>query len=173
MDGKERMGGVMASDQNPPRSRGGGGAADGGGAVPGITLNKRKQSLRKRSVDEARALRRTMSLPEVLLWRELKGAKLGASFRKQHPIGPYKADFCCTACKFVVEVDGMAHDNLAQVEHDAKRNAYIRLQGFSILRVAASDVLRDLGAVVEGIVAALPPLHHPAGGSPPRERGGF
>ena len=42
----------------------------------------------------ARTLREAMSLPEVLLWKALKGGKLdGLHFRKQHPQGAYVLDF--------------------------------------------------------------------------------
>ncbi|MCW1427695.1 DUF559 domain-containing protein [Novosphingobium sp. JCM 18896] len=37
----------------------------------------------------ARRLRRALSLPEGLLWRELKGRSQGVKLRKQHPVGPY------------------------------------------------------------------------------------
>ncbi len=46
----------------------------------------------------ARALRRDMTLPEIVLWRELKARKLdGLQFRKQHPVGAYVLDFYCSA----------------------------------------------------------------------------
>ena len=48
----------------------------------------------------AKVLRRRMSLPEVLLWQELKKSAGGAAqFRKQHPFGAFVLDFCCArAC---------------------------------------------------------------------------
>lgn len=103
-----------------------------------------------------------MSLPEVLLWREIKGAKLGVSFRKQHPIGVYKADFCCTEHRLVVEVDGMAHGMGDTAKHDAKRDAFLQSKGYSIMRIPALDVLNRLEFVLEAIKAALPPLHRSA-----------
>ena len=30
-------------------------------------------------------------------------------FRRQHPIGPYVADFCCVERRLVVELDGGQH----------------------------------------------------------------
>lgn len=46
----------------------------------------------------ARALRGKMTLPEVLLWKALKGRQLnGLHFRRQHPLGPYVLDFYCDA----------------------------------------------------------------------------
>jgi len=42
----------------------------------------------------AKSLRRSLSLPEVLLWQELKKSAGGRlQFRKQHPFGPYVLDF--------------------------------------------------------------------------------
>jgi very-short-patch-repair endonuclease len=129
--------------------------ADGGGAA-----RKQKQSLRRREVYEARTLRKTMTLPEVLLWREIKGNKLGVGFRKQHPIGDYKADFCYAAGKLVIEVDGFAHDTGDVATRDERRNAFMREEGYTVLRVPARDVLEDLGLVLDRIRLALAPLHH-------------
>src|SRR3954469_10158826 len=59
----------------------------------------------------ARALRRAMTLPEVLLWQALRGGQVGGlRFRRQHPIGHYVLDFYCPALRLAVEVDGAAHD---------------------------------------------------------------
>nr|WP_324255282.1 DUF559 domain-containing protein [Sphingomonas sp. PL-96] len=57
----------------------------------------------------ARKFRREMSLPEVLLWRELRARPAGLRFRRQHPAGPYVLDFFCSAQRLAVEVDGDAH----------------------------------------------------------------
>ena len=49
-----------------------------------------------------------MSLPEVLLWKAIKGRQLrGLQFRRQHPLGPYILDFYCGAEKLAVEVDAV------------------------------------------------------------------
>ncbi|MGH6925009.1 MAG: DUF559 domain-containing protein, partial [Propylenella sp.] len=38
----------------------------------------------------ARALRKRMTLPEVVLWQTLRAGRVGGlRFRRQHPIGPY------------------------------------------------------------------------------------
>jgi very-short-patch-repair endonuclease len=51
-----------------------------------------------------------MSKPEIHLWCRLRaGALDGLDFRKQHPIGPFIADFFCGAAKLAVEVDGSQH----------------------------------------------------------------
>jgi very-short-patch-repair endonuclease len=102
-----------------------------------------------------------MSLPEVLLWQRLKGAPQGVKFRKQHPIGGYRADFYCARSRLVVEVDGMAHDMGDRPQRDAVRTDLLRQQGYQVLRIPAADVLKSADAVADAIVArAAHPLHH-------------
>ncbi|WP_299428357.1 endonuclease domain-containing protein [Sphingomonas bacterium] len=110
-----------------------------------------------------------MSLPEVLLWQRLKGSPQGIAFRKQHPIGGYRADFYCAAAKVVIEVDGIAHDMGDRPERDIQRTAWLEKQGYQILRVPAADVLKDADEAAQSIVSfAARPLHHPSDGPPPR-----
>jgi very-short-patch-repair endonuclease len=105
----------------------------------------------------ARRLRREMSLPEVILWRHLRGHHLaGLRFRRQHPIGPYILDFYCAEVSLCVEVDGYTHDNSAAVAHDEERTRWLDQQGIRVHRVLASDVLDRgrLEAVCKSIVLA-------------------
>ena len=128
-------------------------------------------NLRRSTVYTARKLRRTMSLPEVLLWQRLRGSPGGVSFRKQHPIDPYVVDFYCSSSRLVIEVDGEAQDRGDRPEHDERREASLRERGFRILRITAREVLRDPdGAAAVIVAAAASPLHHRAarGGPPPR-----
>ena len=53
----------------------------------------------------------------------------------------------------IVEVDGLAHD--FRVEGDAVRDAWLRGQGFVVVRVTAADVLRDVDGVVAGLVSLI------------------
>jgi very-short-patch-repair endonuclease len=102
----------------------------------------------------ARTLRREMTLPEVVLWGALRGGRLnGMRFRRQHPIGPYILDFYCPSTRLAVEIDGFAHDNPAQVEHDERRDAWLAARGVKIVRVAAADVLKD--HKLEGVLLAI------------------
>ncbi|WP_293992401.1 DUF559 domain-containing protein [Sphingomonas sp.] len=127
------------------------------------------RSLRRPDVYEARRARREMSLPEVLLWQRLKGSPQGVAFRKQHPIGGYRADFYCASAELVIEVDGMAHDMGNRPERDAERTAWLEAQGYRVLRIPAADLLRDADAAAQSIVSfAARPLHRPSDGPPPR-----
>ena len=116
----------------------------------------------------ARKLRREMTLPEVLLWQQLRRKGLSPKFRKQHPIGPYTADFYCAESRLVVEVDGEAHSRANQPKRDAARNAFMTQNGYAVLRIAAADVLRNMDAVTTAIrVHAARPPPHPLDGPPP------
>jgi very-short-patch-repair endonuclease len=101
----------------------------------------------------ARRLRRSLSLPEGLLWRELRGKPERLKFRKQHPLGVYVLDFYCARAKLAIEVDGVAHDMGDQPERDETRDAFIREQRIEILRVPAAEVLKSPEDVATGIVA--------------------
>ncbi|THD77307.1 MAG: endonuclease domain-containing protein [Phenylobacterium sp.] len=106
--------------------------------------------------DRAKALRRTMSLPEVLLWRALKGRQLrGLQFRRQHPLGPYILDFYCDAQKLAVEIDGDSHSFGDRPGHDARRDAWLLGQGIQTLRLSARLVLDDPGDAIRTIEAFL------------------
>ncbi|WP_240047580.1 endonuclease domain-containing protein [Sphingomonas panacisoli] len=108
-----------------------------------------------------------MSLPEVLLWQRLKGSPEGIAFRKQHPIGVYRADFYCAAAKLVIEVDGAAHDMGDRPERDVIRRERLEAEGYRVLRIPASDVLRNADEAAHTIVSfAANPLHHAFGAVP-------
>ena len=122
-------------------------------------------------VERGRKLRKGMSLPEVLLWNELRKRPSGLKFRRQHPAGYYVLDFFCAQAALCIEVDGAAHDAGDQPEFDARRSDWLSLHGITTLRINAADVLDNLGGVLEHIVdMALQrlPLHRRSDGPPPR-----
>jgi very-short-patch-repair endonuclease len=102
----------------------------------------------RRTSEFAKSLRRQMSLPEVLLWRELKrSAGTGPQFRKQHPFGPYVLDFYCSRARLCIEVDGCSHGTGDRAERDAGRDRYLESACVRVERIAASVVLQDPHAV--------------------------
>ena len=121
----------------------------------------------------ARALRRELSLPEVILWRQLRRQATGWKWRKQHPAGPYSLDFYCDAAKLCVEVDGEAHDRGQRPAKDARRDAWLATRGIVTLRIPAVEVLRNLEGVLAHVAetaqqrsAHLKSSPHRGGGSP-------
>ena len=105
-----------------------------------------------RNVARARQLRRQMSLPEVLLWQELR-QQSEFKFRRQHPLGPYVLDFYCAAARLCVEIDGIAHDMGSAPTRDATRDEWLRTQGVTVLRVPANEVLRSPTNAAEAILS--------------------
>jgi len=102
-----------------------------------------------------RLLRSNMTLAERRLWQRLRGKQLyGWKFRRQHPYGNYVLDFVCLDAKLVVEVDGGQH--LERRQDDEARDASLRAAGFQLLRFWNNQVMQELEAVIEVIVAALP-----------------
>ena len=112
--------------------------------------------MRKRGNDyaKARRLRRKMTLPEVLLWSEVRRRAGGVKFRRQHPVEDYVIDFYCAEAKLCIEVDGVIHDMGDQTEHDEKRAAVIAEHGIALLRIPARDVLRSPIEMAEAVVSA-------------------
>ena len=128
-----------------------------------------------KTVRRARQLRRTLTLPEIALWAQLRARPNGLKFRRQHPAGPYVLDFYCAEARLCIEVDGEAHGFAERAARDVRRDALLAEHGIATLRIPARDVLRDLDAVMTQVlnVAALClPLHPPAtpGGPPPRAK---
>lgn len=73
-------------------------------------------------------------------------------FRRQLPIGPYIADFVCLSAKVVIELDGSQH---AESARDLKRDAYLRTQGFRVLRIWNNDLFANPGVVLDAIWHSL------------------
>jgi len=126
----------------------------------------------------ARKLRSEMSLPEAILWRELRTRPSGFKFRRQHPAGSYVLDFYCASVRLAIEVDGFSHELAAVARKDAARSAFLRSQGVATLRVPAKAILGDKALAIARIVEVCRsrsqpkdeppvPLHHPADGPPP------
>jgi very-short-patch-repair endonuclease len=117
----------------------------------------------------ARKLRKAMSMPQVLLWQELRQRPNGMTFRQQHPVGPYEVDFCCLSAKLVVEIDGFAHETSNRPARDEIRARFLNDNGYEVIRVSAKRVLADAVGTAGAIVGCgAKPLHHPAAGPPAR-----
>ena len=99
------------------------------------------------TVKLARKLRSEMSVPERLLWRELRKRPGGFKFRRQHPAGQYVLDFYCASLRLAVEVDGWAHDSASTIAKDRTRSAYLRTQDIATTRIPAKAIQSDVEAV--------------------------
>jgi very-short-patch-repair endonuclease len=107
------------------------------------------------TLKRGRSLRKALTPQELGLWLRLKERQLkGFRFRKQHPVGPYILDFYCPQARLAVEIDGEVHNLPQQVEHDQRRDAWLREQGIETLRLSAS-LLKNPGQAAEYILSVL------------------
>jgi very-short-patch-repair endonuclease len=115
------------------------------------------------AIHRARELRNNLTDAERTLWRHLRLRQInGHKFRRQRPIGPYIVDFVCLEKRVVVEVDGGQHSE--QIPYDEKRDAWLRAEGFAVLRFWDHEVLTQLDSVKQSIWRAL---RNPLFDSPP------
>jgi very-short-patch-repair endonuclease len=102
----------------------------------------------------AKTLRKQMTDAERLLWKHLRNRQLvGCKFRRQHPIGPFIADFVCIEKRIIIEVDGSQH--IAECEKDTKRSDYLKEKGFRVLRFWNNEVLQENEAVLNAIILTV------------------
>jgi very-short-patch-repair endonuclease len=93
--------------------------------------------------ERARALRRNQTDAERRLWRRLRALKpLGFHFRRQVPVDRYIVDFMCYAARLIIELDGGQHAQGDGPRTDSNRDAYLRSQGFDVLRFWNNDVFK-------------------------------
>ena len=100
----------------------------------------------------ARHLRGVMTLPEKLLWKELR--RLDLHVRRRAPIGSYVVDFVSHAAALVIEIDGARHDFPEAQLHDLERTQWLVSQGYRVLRFRNDEVLADAPGVAEQIKVA-------------------
>jgi very-short-patch-repair endonuclease len=98
---------------------------------------------------------------ERRLWQILRAKRFaGYKFRWQVPIDFYIADFACFARRLIIELDGGQHADSAA---DKRRDAYLKAQGFRVLRIWNNDLFTNEDGVMTSILNALqpPPLPNP------------
>ncbi len=76
-----------------------------------------------------------------------------AKFRRQHPIGPYFADFCSIERRLVIELDGCQHADLSP--EDEKRTSFLKSRDYRALRFWSDQVLADVDEVLKAIDKSL------------------
>ncbi|MBI2380178.1 MAG: DUF559 domain-containing protein [Gammaproteobacteria bacterium] len=101
----------------------------------------------------AKSLRQNMTDAEQRLWRHLRAHRFnGEKFRRQQPLGPYVVDFVHFGSRVIVEADGGQHND---PDYDAIRDAWLKAQGYQVLRFWNNEVLLNTTAVLELILKAI------------------
>lgn len=97
--------------------------------------------------ERAREMRHRPTLSEQLLWSAMRGARLGVTSKRQRVLEPFIVDFLSPALKLIVEIDGDAY-HATRVKADA-RDRKLERAGYTVLRIPASIVERNLGRAIE------------------------
>lgn len=106
------------------------------------------------TTQNARSLRRNLTLPETKLWQAIRDRQMSdVRFRRQHPIGKYIADFAAHDKKLVIELDGGQHQD--QTDYDQARTMYLQSQGWRVLRFWNNDVLDNLDGVMATVIQTI------------------
>ena len=138
------------------------------GGVVRDTVNYRTLHFNSKLKQRARELRKAGSLPEALLWNEIKNKKLnGLDFDRQKIIGNYIVDFFCASKFLVIEVDDKTHD--FKIDYDLARDEYLKSLNLTVIHVSAKDVLKDPHGVYKWLSNHPGTSCHPSnGGELPR-----
>lgn len=108
------------------------------------------------SVRRAREGRKDQTSAETKLWSLLRNRRLiRRKFRRQHPIGPWVADFACPAIHLAIEVDGPSHDAPDQQAWDEMKTEYLRTSGWRVMRIKNADIYQAFGEVEARIIAEI------------------
>ncbi|WP_246693297.1 endonuclease domain-containing protein [Methylobacterium sp. WL2] len=104
----------------------------------------------------AKGQRRERTRAEDLFWQQVRAGRFhGLKFSRQVPIPPYIADFLCASARLIVELDGEPHETDARRRRDAQRDAWLKSQGFEVLRFPNDLVLSNLGLVLDRVGEAV------------------
>ena len=112
----------------------------------------RSRSRSKEAIEFARDQRQGANEFAWTVWQWLRNRSCHRQkFRREFPIGPYTADFCCVELKLIVEIDGEPHLTDEGWERDRIRDQFLRGLGYKILRVPGFEVTREDGNAHERI----------------------
>ena len=101
-------------------------------------------------------LRSNMTDAEKLLWSKVRRNQLkGYQFYRQRIIGNYIVDFYCPRANLIIELDGGQHYTEEGVNKDKSRDAYMKQEGYRVLRFSDKEVFENLHGITERIYEHL------------------
>jgi very-short-patch-repair endonuclease len=95
------------------------------------------------------ALRNGQTDAERLVWKQL--SRYRPRFTRQSVVGPYILDIACRSAKLALEFDGSQH--LDAIAYDDRRTAFLKQEGWTVLRFWNGDIFANLDGVLEVILA--------------------
>ena len=105
--------------------------------------------------ENAKRMRKEPTEAENILWKYLKGKKLGLKFRRQHPIDIFIPDFVCLEKQLIIEIDGGYHFTEEQKNLDKERTRILNAFGYQVLIFTNDEVIGDIEGVLSQISVEL------------------
>ncbi|MEM1227531.1 MAG: endonuclease domain-containing protein [Planctomycetota bacterium] len=124
-------------------------------------MNKRSRSSTRvrrnpEAIAFARDQRRSANEFAQKVWQLLSGRRCrGQKFRREYPIPPYTADFCCVSLMLNIEVDGKHHQTEKGQQRDRRRDEFLADNGYEVMRIPGYKVTQDPLAVQRRIEQAI------------------
>ncbi|MCE9547029.1 MAG: endonuclease domain-containing protein [Planctomycetia bacterium] len=114
---------------------------------------KRSAARARDAIEFARDQRAAANEFAQAVWQWVRHRKIcGQKFRREYPVPPYTADFCCVELKLILEIDGAEHLTETGQQRDRVRDEGLAGQGYRVARISGFDVVRDGRQVLERIV---------------------
>ena len=111
-------------------------------------------SYNKKLTSNARALRKNMTPEEKHLWYDFL-KRLPFNVRRQHNIENYIVDFYIAKVKIAIEVDGIQHGSIENLQADQQRDANLAKWGITVLRYSNESIRKNFNEVSEDILNKL------------------
>ncbi len=106
----------------------------------------------KRAQEFAKDLRKRQTYAEELFSKMVRNRNmLNIKIRRQHPIGPFIADFYCHELKLAIELDGSINEVEEVKQKDIKREQFLKEQGLYVIRFNNDDVFTNPHLIEEQI----------------------
>ena len=112
--------------------------------------------IRKMLTTNAKKNRKSPTKAEAAFWEIVRAKKVqGFKFRREHPIGPFIADFANISKHLIFEIDGGYHDTPEQQKYDQLRTKYLKYYGWKVYRFTNEQVLKYPGRTLATIKREL------------------
>jgi len=98
-----------------------------------------------------------MTASEKRLWYDFL-CNHEKKFYRQRPIDHFIADFYCSECRLIIEVDGSQHYTPDGLKRDAIRTDVLSLYGLEVIRFSNDDVMKRFDEVCVAINKRLQEL---------------
>ena len=128
---------IAACLPSPPVLRGRGVGGEG-------VAMKRSRARSPEAIEFARIQAPTANEFASTVWQWVRNRRISnQKFRREVPIPPYTADFCCVELKLILEIDGVEHFTADGRQRDRVRDDFLERLGYRVVRIAGYDLLRE------------------------------